>query len=133
MGCQVRMSGSCTLKLTMPIREPSSAPSSHMCLPPHHGLRVTCRALLAEHPGSTSNPLQVRHPRRLPAAAGAPKYAGAEDTRGALRVGGNGGEATATVTAQGAEWKQGTAAFDWLGVLCIACWHNNLPNKPCVA
>ena len=32
------------------------------------------------------------------AAAGAPKYAGAEDTRGVLRAGGNGGEATAAMT-----------------------------------
>ena len=37
------------------------------------------------------------------AAAGAPKYAGAEDTRGVLRAGGNGGEATATATAANAD------------------------------
>ena len=45
-------------------------------------------------------------------AAGAPEYAGAEDTRGVLRAGGSGGEATATVTAAGEdEWPVGTTGI----------------------
>ena len=36
-------------------------------------------------------------------AAGEPEYAGAEDTRGVLRAGGNGGVATATATAASAD------------------------------
>ena len=43
------------------------------------------------------------------AAAGAPKYAGAEDTRGVLRAGGNGGEATAAAAAASEDASAGAA------------------------
>ena len=41
---------------------------------------------------------------------GAPKYAGAEDTRGVLRAGGNGGEATVAATAANADEGAGADA-----------------------